>query len=93
MDDAISSNRAKLNDTEVRRVLNPYSFDTTVFFFDKNSIPYCTWKMDQIINPSKYLKRPIVYLVTDTLAADGLDPQDELAAGATRLATNTRRWL
>ena len=91
VDDAISSYRAKLNDTEVKRVLNPYSFDTTVFFFDRNSIPYCTWKMDQMINPSKYLKRPIVYLATDTLTADGLDQQDEPAAVRPKRSQNKIR--
>ena len=85
VDDTIAINKAKLYDTEVKRALNPYSFDTTVFFFDKNSIPYCTWKMNQTINPSRYLKRPIVYLATDRLDAEGLDQeQDEPAAAKPR---------
>lgn len=85
VDDTISIHRAKLHDAEVRRVLDPYSFDTTVFFFDRNSIPYCTWKMDQTINLSRYLKRPIVYLATDRLVADDLDQeQDKPAVGRPR---------
>lgn len=80
VDDTISIHRAKLYDAEVKRALNPYSFDTTVFFFDKNSIPYCTWRMNQTINPSRYLKRPIVYLAIDRLVAEDLDQeQDEPA--------------
>lgn len=73
VDDMLSVHRAKLSDAEIRRVLDPYSFDTTVYFFDRNSIPYCTWKMSQTINLSGYLKRPIVYLAIDRLITDGLD--------------------
>lgn len=85
VDDMISVHRAKLHDVQVKRVLSPYSFDTTVSFFDKNSIPYCTWKMNQTINPSKYLKRPIVYLAVDRLVAEDLDQeQDKPAADKSR---------
>ena len=73
VDDILSVHRTKLYDAEVRRVLDPYSFDTIVFFFDRNSIPYCTWKMTQTINLFRYLKRPIVYLAADRLIIDGLD--------------------
>ena len=73
VDDMISIHRAKLSDAEVRRVLDPYSFDTTVFVFVRSSMPYCTWKMNQTINLSRYLQRPIAYLAIDRLITDGLD--------------------
>ena len=92
VDDTISVNRAKLHDAEVKRVLSSYSFDTTVFFFDNNSIPYCTWKMNQTINPTRYLKRPIVYLATDSLDAEGLDQeQNEPDAAKPRRSQDKKR--
>ena len=38
-------------------------------------MPYCTWRINQTINPSKYLKRPTVYLAVDRLAADDINQE------------------
>ena len=38
--------------------------------------------MNQTINPSRYLKRPIVYLATDQIDAEGLDQEQNEPATA-----------
>lgn len=92
VDDELSAQKLKLHDNEIRRVLKPYSFNVTTWFFDQTSIAYCTWKMDQTINTSSYVKRPIIFLAIDRLPEDGLDhEQGEPTADESRKASQRVR--
>ena len=83
VDNELAVQRRRLQDDGIRRILRDYSFDATVWFFDKTSTQYITWKMDQTINLANHLKRPIVFLALDRLAENSLD-QDERAASEPR---------
>lgn len=85
VDNTLAVQRMQLNDEEVRRALDPYSFDTSVWFADRNSLPYYTWKMNKTINLAGYLKRPIVFLAIDRLTTNNpSQEQDEPAEGRRR---------
>ena len=63
----------------------------TTWFFDQTSISYCTWKMDQIINTSSYVKRPIIFLAIDRLPDDGLDDERDEPTSKPRKASQRVR--
>ena len=92
IDDELSAQKLKLHDSEIKHVLKHYPFDVTTWFFDQTSISYCTWKMDQIINTSSYVKRPIIFLAIDRLPDDGLDDErDEPTTSKPRKASQRVR--
>lgn len=61
LDYTLAAQKLKLFTDDIKRVLDPYEFDTTVQFFDARSQHYCAWQIDQIINMSSHLARPIVF--------------------------------
>lgn len=93
VDDTLAAQKLKLFPDDIKRVLDPHGFDTTVQFFDSRSQHHCAWQMDQTINVSSRLARPVVFLSIDRLTAgnhgqedDAQTGQDESAAGKSRKA-------
>ncbi len=84
VDDTLTTKRLKLFRDDIKKALEPYRFGTTVHFFDTHSLNHCAWQVDQMINVSSRLARPVVFLAIDRLATeshgqegDAQDDQDD----------------
>ena len=77
VDDLLTVKRLKLFPDHLKNVLQSYKFGKTVHFFDSRSINHYTWKIDQMINVSSRLARPIVFLGLDSLTAKDRGQTDD----------------
>lgn len=69
VDSRLATRGLRLNPDNVKRVLERHSFDTTIRYFDQKSLDFYVWKEDRMINMSRCLKRPVVFLSMDRLNA------------------------
>ena len=69
VDDRLTTRGLRLNPPDIKRVLEPYLFDTTVLYLDQKNLSFYVWREDKIINMTNYLKRPVVFLSMDSLNA------------------------
>ncbi len=81
VDDMLYAQKLRLSPNGIKDVLKPYGFDTTVHFFDSHSLNYCVWRMDQMINVSTHLARPVIFLAIDKLATEDYDQEDDIQGG------------
>lgn len=68
--------RLRLEPHDIMKVWGGYGFETTVHFFDGRSMPYYTWKSDDMIDFSRYLARPVVFLAVDDIESNLRDEPD-----------------
>ena len=78
VDDTLCAKRLKLFPDGVKSTLESYRFGKTVHFFDSHSLNYCVWQMDQMINVSSCLARPVVFLAIDKLATESHGQEDDI---------------
>lgn len=77
VDETLTIKRLKLSPDEIKSALEPYKFDKTVHFFSSRNVHHCAWKIDQMINISDHLAKPIVFLAIDRFAADTQEQEDD----------------
>ena len=80
-DAKLYSKRLKLNPSNLKKVWNDYTFDVTVQFFDQKNLGYYTWNENSLVDTSKYLARPVIFLSIDDIElaeppADDPEQQD-----------------
>ena len=76
VDDRLTTRGMRLNTPDIKRVLEPYPFDTTVLYLDQKNLSFYVWREDKVINVTNYLKRPVVLLSMDRLKADDSGPEN-----------------
>ena len=77
VDDTLTTKRLKLFRDDIKKALEPYRFGTTVHFFDTHSLNHSAWQVDQMINVSSRLARPVVFLAIDRLATESHGQEDD----------------
>lgn len=88
-DAKLYSQHLKLNTNDIKQAWQGYNFDVTVQFFDKNNLQYYSWKSEEIINPSPYMARPIIFLAIDNIELEGYDIYDDAEKDS---STDPRRF-
>lgn len=78
VDDTLVAKRLKLFPDDVKSALESYRFGKTVHFFGSHSLNHCVWQMDQMINISGRLARPVVFLAIDRLATESHGQEDDV---------------
>ena len=92
VDAMLDKGRLKLFPENVKSVLRPYKFDTTVLFFDSHSKNHCAWQVDEVINISSRLAKPIIFLAMDPLIAEsGSQEHDTQMSQDVRATDKPRR--
>ena len=92
VDAMLDKGRLKLFPEDVKSVLRPYKFDTTVLFFDSHSKNHCAWQVDEVINISSRLAKPIIFLAMDPLIAEsGSQEHDTQMSQDVRATDKPRR--
>jgi len=57
--------KLKLEPTDLSKAWNAYSFDINVHYYDNRSLGLYTWKTNDIINVTRYIAKPTVFLAVD----------------------------
>ena len=91
VDHMLASKWKKLFPEEIKSVLEPYKFDTTIWYFNLHSQNYYVWNVDQMINISSHLARPVVFLSIDRLATESHGQEVDMQASQDESVTGKSR--